>query len=155
MKQSPQYLYRVHACLRENESFPHKLHKSGHTAFKATTGPNHTTENSDTITINYFNTNSKVGARKCPHTTKQLSNTSWVFYNLSQFWHFLPGESFRYHSSSKTAHRIQMPTESPGCHLCFWLYWRFQQPPPWVWLICCRGSQNSEKHFSQWLTDLL
>lgn len=29
------------------------------------------------------------------HTTKQLSDTSWAFYNLTQFWYYLPGGSIR------------------------------------------------------------
>ena len=31
------------------------------------------------------------------NTTKQSPGTSWVSYNKTQFWHYLPGERIRFH----------------------------------------------------------
>ena len=54
------------------------------------------------------------------HTTKQPSDTSWVSYNSTQFWHYLPGESVRqqrlraqsYKTAPPTSHKIT-PKSSP------------------------------------------
>ena len=55
-----------------------------------------------------------------------LCDTSWVSYNLTQFWNCLPGDSIRFHKlraqPCQTAPiPFQMPISSPGYHLCFWL----------------------------------
>ena len=32
-----------------------------------------------------------------PHTTKQFSATNWLSHNSTQFWHYLPRNSIRFH----------------------------------------------------------
>lgn len=42
--------------------------------------------------------NSKVcvwGGGGVPHTSKEFSSTSWVSYNATPFWYYLPGSSIR------------------------------------------------------------
>lgn len=59
--------------------------------------------------------------------TKQFCSTSWVSYNVTLFRHHLPGNSVRSHRLRPQTHKntrphpLQMPSASPGCHLCFWL----------------------------------
>ena len=36
-----------------------------------------------------------VGGGAFPHTNKQFSDTSWVFYNSTHFWHYLSEDSVR------------------------------------------------------------
>lgn len=58
-----------------------------------------------------------------PHT-KQFSHTSWMSYNLTQFWYSLPGDRVRSHrlraqSHSTAATLLQVPiasSRSPGYH---------------------------------------
>ena len=58
-----------------------------------------------------------------PHT-KQFHNTSWLSYNLTQFLHYLPGDSVRSHGLRVQSHKtapslLQTPIIIPGCYLCF------------------------------------
>lgn len=122
MKHPPKYLYRLRAFLRENESFP------GHiTVFKATTGPNHRTEKKTQILL-LLTTLIPILMRGggCPHTTEQFSSTTWVSYNWSQFWYYLPGDGI---SPPRRPRPCQMPIASLGCYLCFWPYgYRLEVP---------------------------
>ena len=53
-------------------------------------------------------------------------DTSWVPYNSTQFWHYLPGDGVRSHRLRAQSYKIiplpplSMPITTPGCHLCFW-----------------------------------
>lgn len=74
---------------------------------------------------------------------KQFSDTSWMTYNSTQLWHYLPGDGVRPHRLGLTRRRLpttstSMPVVSQGCYLCLWpaTNRRFQWPPPWVWSIC-------------------
>lgn len=55
-----------------------------------------------------------------------LWSPSSMSYKSTQFWHYLPRDSFRLHRlralSYKTAlcPQLKTPITSPACHLCFW-----------------------------------
>ena len=57
---------------------------------------------------------------------KQVSNNSWMSYNLTQFWHYLPGDRVRSHRSEFSSSSLgsppllQMPVANAGYHFCFW-----------------------------------
>lgn len=99
------------------------------------------------------------------NTTKQFSNSQWTLTecptNLTQFWHYQPGDSVRFHklrvqSSQDCSHfRHQSQVQVVTC-ASDWLVisQRVPQTSPWVWLICKAGSRNSEKHLLT-LTNLL
>lgn len=77
------------------------------------------------LSVFYCNTTALVDTR-CMHflCIEQFWNTSWVFYSLTQFWHYLPGYRIRVHRSRSHMNTslplLQMPIASPGDHLCFW-----------------------------------
>ena len=58
-----------------------------------------------------------------PH--QAICNTSCMSYNLTQFWHCLPGGNIKFHwlkaQSHKTAPTPLHTNYKSGCHLCFWL----------------------------------
>ena len=77
-----------------------------------------------------------------PHI-KQFFGTTWVSYNLTQFWHYLHGERIRFYRlrlhKTVSLLPLQMPIPSPGCYLWFCglaIHWEFPQLLPWFWLIC-------------------
>ena len=60
-----------------------------------------------------------------PHQQINLQDTSWVSYNLTQFWHYLSRNSIgflrlRIQSYMTAITPPQMPVTNPGCYLCFW-----------------------------------
>lgn len=70
------------------------------------------------------------------HTIKQVSDTSWVIYSSTQFWHDLTGNSADL--VGEGCPPFQMSITSPGCHLCFWpptINQKTPMTPSWVWLI--------------------
>lgn len=77
-----------------------------------------------------------------PHT-KQFSNSSWVFYNSTEFWHYQPGDGIRPQRLKAQFYKIAplspASVTSPSCHLCFSLTsYRLEVPmipAPWVNLI--------------------
>lgn len=58
------------------------------------------------------------------HAAKQLSDITWVFRNLTQFWRYLPGDRPHRLKFSLTGRSTPTTTSytitSPSCHLCFW-----------------------------------
>ena len=44
--------------------------------------------------------------------TKQFSENSWVSYNLTQLWHYLPGVSIRSHWLKAQSHKTVPPLEA-------------------------------------------
>ena len=95
-----------------------------------------------------------------PHTSKEkFSGTSRESKDSSQFWHYLLGDSIRLHRLSAESYkaaplhpliRLQPLVTSPSCDPHFWpndCKSESLRLHPWVWIICCRGSQNSGKHF--------
>lgn len=81
-----------------------------------------------------------------PHTTTQLWDTNWVFYILTQFRHYLPGDSIRLHRLRAPSYkwvsrhpyfRFQLEIQAVSWASDWWAVdWKFPPPPPWVWLIC-------------------
>ena len=64
----------------------------------------------------------------CPSSSNCLQH-SWVSYNLTQFWHSLPGKNIRFHR----LHPLHMATASLGSHLYFWAIgdkWEVPTPAP-------------------------
>ena len=63
------------------------------------------------------------------------TNTSWLSYNLTQFWHYLPGYRPRFHRLMAQSQRL--PSSSDACHkvrllpvlLTDWLYIRGSHDP--------------------------
>ena len=54
--------------------------------------------------------------------TKKFRDTSWMSYNLTQFWHCAVSSHRLNAQSHKTLpYQLQMPITCPGCYLCFWL----------------------------------
>lgn len=89
----------------------------------------------------YHNTNTCVCVASPHHQQAILWHQ---FYNPTQFWHYIPRDSVRFHKlkfqSCKTALQpptLQVPTPSPRGHLGVWqsrtIDWRFQQPPWFDW----------------------
>ena len=78
-----------------------------------------------------------------PHTNNS-QDTSWVYYNSTQFWYYLPRDTIRFHrlrvqSYKAATHPLQTPVASPGYHLGFWptgYKSEVSTPPPWAQLIC-------------------
>lgn len=83
-----------------------------------------------------------------------LCDTSWVSYNLTQFWHALPGDGivshrWRTYSSRSAPIPLQIPIASPTSHLCFWpMAYQLESPKTPTplglinvveWLIECRA----------------
>ena len=75
------------------------------------------------------------------HTLKQSLDTSWASYSSTQLWHYLPGDSIRFHrlrvrsyKLPTAPHKLQTSIPSLGCYLCFWLAadWRLPQARPWT-----------------------
>ena len=93
-----------------------------------------------------------------PTTTKQFSDTTWVSYNSTQFWHFPPeiasdskGEGISPTRLPSPTPQLQMPVASRGYHLCFWPTSYGLEVPKTHSLglsNLLEGSQNSEKHFT-------
>lgn len=55
--------------------------------------------------------------------TSNSPDTSWVFCNSTQFWHYLPRDVTCWEfGPTKLSHPpFQIPITSPGCYLWFWL----------------------------------
>lgn len=75
--------------------------------------------------------------RMSPH---QFPDTSWMSCSLTQFWHYQPGDSVRFHklraqSSQDCFHRSQVQVVTSAFD---WpvISQRFPQTSPWVCLIC-------------------
>lgn len=87
------------------------------------------------ILINNYN--SDVGV--FPHTIKQFCNTSWVSYNSTQFWHFLPRDSIRFqykiHCSSRRLPILHFLSLSPGGKIHFRCQSQVQVVGFWPWAI--------------------
>lgn len=89
------------------------------------------------------------GGDKGPHN-EQFCDTTWEFYNLTQFWHCVPGGSVRSHGLRAQFHwtttTLQMPVPNPPVLL---ISHKSKVPKTpsmgFIQLICKRGSQNSEK----------
>ena len=83
-----------------------------------------------------------------------FSNTSWMSYDCTQFWHCLTGDSIQSHSLKAQTLRLpplQIPASSPGRHPCLWLSGCKSKVPmtPSLGLIICKNSsQNSGKQFT-------
>ena len=78
------------------------------------------------------------------NTTKQFSSSQWTLTgcptNLTQFWHYQPGDSVRFHrlraqSSQDCFHQSQVQVVTSAFD---WpvISQRFPQTSPWVCLIC-------------------
>ena len=97
-----------------------------------------------------------------PHT-KQFLDTSWGSYSSAQALLSIcrqyqipqvkgsvlqdyPCSHFRCQSQAQVVTCVSDPPAIDQ---------GFQHPPPWVWLICQCGSQNSEKLFTYQITGLL
>lgn len=89
----------------------------------------------------------------CSNTNNYSQDTSWVSYDLTQFWHDLPGDSIRVHRLRVRSH--EPPTLAHfRCHSQVQIVncasdqlainQRFPWPPPRVRLICNSISKNSE-----------
>lgn len=63
----------------------------------------------------YSGTNSNVWEGG-PTPTSNSPDTSWVSYNSTQFWHYLPRDSFRFHRLRVTSHRTASPCTSDSIH---------------------------------------
>ena len=102
----------------------------------------------------------------CPHTTKNLSSdtiyaeiasdSTGKGLNPIRLPHFLPLSLCactltHTHTHTHFRHHLQIQVVT---HTSHWLAikQRFLQPPPWVWLVCQSGWQNSEKHCTYWIT---
>ena len=90
-----------------------------------------------------------------PLPSPSNSLARWVSYDLTPFWHCLPGDWVRpyrlraesYKTASLRSFHSQLKVQVVAC-ASDWLaiVWRFPRPPPWVPSLCYSGSQNSEKH---------
>ena len=99
---------------------------------------------------------------KCVGSFPTLSHsrdTSWVCYNLSQFWHYLPGDGVRSYRLRTQSHERLPPTSevtassrSPGYPqlLCNLLQIRGSHDflLPWIWLSA-RAAHRTQKHVYQ------
>lgn len=60
----------------------------------------------------------------CVSTHQAILQHSWVSYNLTQFWHYLPEDCVRSTVKGLVSQdcpltSLQMPSTNPGCHLWF------------------------------------
>lgn len=60
------------------------------------------------------------------NTTKRFSNSqkapTGCLINLTQFWHYIPGDSIRFHRLKAQSHKTALlQTLRAGCRLCSWL----------------------------------
>ena len=85
------------------------------------------------------------------HTNKTSFGHSQISYILTEFWHYLPGNSIRIHRLRAQSHKTlppltKMPITSPGYHPCFWpMGYRLEVPKsPSLVLI----------NLLEWLTEL-
>ena len=60
-------------------------------------------------------TSLKVGGGMFPTPTSNSPDTSWMSYNSTQFWHYLPRESFRSHSLRTQSYKTIPYTVSDTC----------------------------------------
>ena len=70
-----------------------------------------------------------------------LCDTSWVSYTLTEFWHYLPGESIGSHWLRAQSHKTSHWTSDRSA-----INLSFSELSPQVGLIYSCSSRNSEKH---------
>ena len=72
-----------------------------------------------------------------PHTTKQFSATKWLSHNSTQFWHYLPRNSVRFHKLTWWLSGKESPSNAgdTDSFLCQKLTWRRKWQPTPVFLL--------------------
>lgn len=50
-----------------------------------------------------------MGAEGAPTPAQAILDTSWVSYNVNQFWHYPPGDSIRFHRFRAQSHKAAIP----------------------------------------------
>ena len=63
-----------------------------------------------------------------PHTSKQFSDTSWVSCNSTQFWHYLLGDSVRFHRLRAQLYKAAPLTPHFRCQSQVWVVCRLEVP---------------------------
>ena len=83
-----------------------------------------------------------------PRPPNSSPDTNWVSCDSTQFWYYLPKDSFRFHKLSFSPTRLHslLPADlqsvlSPDCYLCIWLTGYnegFPPPAPWTSGASCK-----------------